>query len=86
MLDVRTHPPMAKMTRVSQGMAPSVSLHLVAAETVNETCYKLTVREHRASPNFLNATGTSIVAGFINVKNKTFDPYCWYGCSFGSQS
>ena len=25
---------MAKMTRVSQGMAPSVSLHLVAAETV----------------------------------------------------
>ena len=39
MLDVGAHPPMAKMTRVSQGMAPSVSVHLVAAETVNETCY-----------------------------------------------
>ena len=28
---------MAKMTRVSQGIAPSVSLHLVAAEKENET-------------------------------------------------
>ena len=29
-----SHPPIAKMTRVSHGMAPSVSVHLVAAETV----------------------------------------------------
>ena len=27
-----SHPPIAKMTRVSQGMAPTVSLHLVAAK------------------------------------------------------
>ena len=40
----------------------------------------------RVIPSFLNATGTSIVAGLIKVKNRTLAPICWQGCSLGSQS
>ena len=83
-----SHPPMAKIIRVSAGTAPSTPVPRVAAENYKHRdnhsrhhfhfCFScpcvLNQKHLKMLPSFWKAAGTSMVAGLMKVKKRTLAP------------